>query len=200
VVGGVQIARDLDQRNALLEGVLGGSLREPRVLKDSERDLLHIGAVVCGVDRRHAVGIGGSDERIPQTQHHQAAARARGSAVLAVIGFSRRVLRPTGTVVLRGSIARGVGWVVVVVEEIPARDIVDVGVPIRVDAIGESADDVLPVEPGGNAVRTAIGVDARIVGVVVDVEGAVAVRIVRGRRRAVGQTGQRQLSAVQPDL
>ena len=135
MVGGVKVARDLHESDALLEGVLSRSLREARVLKDSQRDLLHVGAVVSGVDRRHAVGVCRRHERVPEPQHHQATARARRGAIDSVVSLGGRILRATGTMVLSRRIARGVERIIVVVEEVPARDVVNIGVAISVRAV-----------------------------------------------------------------
>ena len=125
----------MHQSDAFLEGVLRGRLRETRVLEYSQRDFLHVGTVVGGVDRRHAVGVGRRDERIPEAQHHQATARALGSAIHSVVGLRGRVLRATRTMVFSGCVTGGVERVVVVVEEVPARDVVHVCIAISVDAV-----------------------------------------------------------------
>src|SRR5207237_2459099 len=61
------------------------------------------------------------------------------------------------------------------------------------------ADEVLTVDYAGDAVGTCVLVDARVLVVVGDVEGAVAVGVIRPGAAAVGAFRHRQLTAVQPD-
>ena len=65
-------------------------------------------------------------------------------------------------VVLRREVARRVGGVVVVVEEVPAGDVVDVAVAVRVGVVGERDDEVLGVERVLVAVRARVLGDARV--------------------------------------
>jgi hypothetical protein len=92
-------------------------------------------------------------------------------------------------VVVRARVARGVVGVVVVVEEVPARDVVDVAVPVVVGRIAEGCDQVAAVE---NRIRAGLVIvaggrrDPRVARVVVDVECAVAVAVIgAARARAV---------------
>ena len=106
----------------------------------------------------------------------------------AVVAPLHRLLGAAGAVVLGGEVARGVLRVVVVVEEVPAGDVVHVAVAVVVLAVGEARrlDQVLP---GRRRL-----VHARVVLVVVHVEHAVAVQVVAAERRAVvGRLGLRQL-------
>ena len=57
----------------------------------------------------------------------------------AVVPLLGRLVHPARAVVLGGEVARGVDRVVVVVEEVPAGDVVDVAVAVGVVAVGERA-------------------------------------------------------------
>jgi hypothetical protein len=77
-------------------------------------------------------------------------------------------IRP-GAVVGGGEVARRVVRVVVVVEEVPAGDVVDVAVAVVVDAVGEPLDHVLAgrrvlAQRGLEVVDGARGLAARAVG------------------------------------
>ena len=56
------------------------------------------------------------------------------------------LLRAAGAVAVGAAAAGSVERVVVVVEEVPARDVVDVAVRVGVGAVGEGGDEVGPVE------------------------------------------------------
>ena len=81
-------------------------------------------------------------------------------------------------VVRGGEVARGVVGVVVVVEEVPARDVVDEAVGVGVGAVGEGGDQVLGGDLPRRPVRPGHAAHPGVVGVVVDVERAVAVAVV----------------------
>ena len=93
------------------------------------------------------------------------------------------------------AVARGVVGVVVVVEEVPARDVVGVAVAVGVGAVGEDRDQVGRVEDVVGLVVAGRRRHARVVRVVVDGERAVAVAVVL--RAAVRL---RQLAAIERDL
>ena len=63
-------------------------------------------------------------------------------SVAAVVGLGGRVARLAGAVAVLHVVER----VVVVVEEVPADDVVDVAVAVVVDAVGERDQHVLRVE------------------------------------------------------
>src|SRR5207253_2587025 len=93
----------------------------------------------------------------------------------AVVGLGRRLLHlPVGV----GVRAVDGGRVVLVVVEVPARDVVDVAVVVVVLAVGEADDQIL-------GVGVAVVVGVRRVGVVLDVEDAIVV-VGRGRRKLAG--------------
>jgi hypothetical protein len=93
--------------------------------------------------------------------------------------------------------------VVVVPEEVPARDVVDVAVAIVIDPIAEQRDEVAGVtHPVGVAARVLarFGIDAGVVGPVGHVEDAVAVEVVGADVLAGSVLGERELAAVEPVL
>ena len=106
---------------------------------------------------------------------------------LLLVSAAASSARP-GAVAVGRAAARGVEGVVVVVEEVPAGDVVDVAVAARVVvvAVRELGDQVGGVEDPVGLLVSPVDVDARVAAVVADVEGAVAVGVVlveRTRRR-----------------
>ena len=138
--------------------------------------------------------IGVDDERVPHPQRHDLAARAQARAAGALVRQLPGLLRAPRPVVRGRRVARRVVGVVVVVEEVPAGDVVREAVAVGVAAVGERGDQVGGVEeviglvvPGGLR-------DARVVRVVVDVERAVVVAVVLAALR------RGQLARVERDL
>src|SRR5690606_32866100 len=109
------------------------------------------------------------DEAIAYAQRHEPAARTRADAADAVVRARDRVPGLAGAV----AVARIVVGIVVVLEEVPARDVVDVAVAVVVDAIREGEDEVARVD---DAIRIAVG-HARVRGVIGDRELTVAVAV-----------------------
>ena len=100
--------------------------------------------------------------------------------------------------------------VVVVVEEVPAGDVVDIAVAVPVGAVAEGDGDVLGREHAGGAGPARVAqVDAAVAGVVLEVEDPVAVGVVgvlvaravdaRNQRRTA-VVGHRELALIEPDL
>ncbi len=100
-------------------------------------------------------------------QHAVRALRAQLRADL-----TGRVFGLTGAVVVVDVVIR----VVVVLEEVPPRDVVDVAVVVVVDAVGEGANDVARVDQ--RVLVLGVLLDTRVVGVVGHVEHAVTVGVV----------------------
>ena len=105
------------------------------------------------------------------------------------------LLGAAGAVVGGRRVARRVVGVVVVVEEVPAGDVVDVAVAVVVAAVAERDEQVAGVEDAVGLVVAGGRRDARVVRVVVDVEGAVVVAVV-----LAAALRRRQLARVQRDL
>ena len=206
VVGAVDVARDEHQRHALAVGVAHGAAREPCVGQAADRPLGHGGAVVDGVGHGERPVVGGGDERVPDPQRHQLAPRAKPRLVGRVVGLGQRLQGAPGPVAAGATAARRVVGVVVVVEEVPAGDVVDVAVGVAIGSLREGGDQVGGVEDCVGVRARVRGVVAsavrnpRVRGVVGDVEGAVAVAVVDGAGRRVGALRQRQLAPVQADL
>jgi hypothetical protein len=93
--------------------------------------------------------------------------------------------------------ARGVEGIVVVVEEVPARDVVDVAVRVGVGAVREGRDQVGAVEDRIRLGIARVNGHPRIGRVVHDVEGAVAVAVVVRARAAIAVLGHGKLVPVQ---
>src|SRR5581483_6913799 len=120
-------------------------------------------------------------EGVPDPQRHDLAAGAGAEIAAAVVPLLGGVGGPAAAVVGGGEVARGVVGVVVVVEEVPAGDVVHEAVAVGVRAVGEGRDQVLGVDGVLGAVGARVGVHAAVADVVEDVEGAVAVGVVRVR-------------------
>ena len=206
VVGAVDVARDEHQRHALAVRVPHRAAGESRVGQAADRPLCHGGAVIDGVGHGERPVVGGRNERVPDPQRHQLAPRAQPRLAGRVVGLGQRLQGAPGPVAVGAAAARRVVGVVVVVEEVPAGDVVDVAVGVAIGALRERGDQV-----GG--VEDRVGVRARVRGVVAgairnprvrrvvrDVEGAVAVAVVARAGRRVGALGQRQLTPVEADL
>ena len=86
--------------------------------------------------------------------------RADADPAFAVVAALGRLFGPAGAVVGGGEVARGVVGVVVVVEEVPAGDVVDEAVAVAVDAVAEGGDQVLGVELAGTPCGAGVRVDA----------------------------------------
>ena len=148
-------------------------LRLRRVADGAERFLDDVGAAVEREEHAGRESRAVADERVRDPHRQEATPRARANVAGAVRGRGR-VLRLPGAVSVLGHVER----IVVAVEEVPARDVVDVAVRVVVDAVrdGRVEDQVLGI---GEAVRVAI-CERSEVG---DVEAAVAVAVA-GRRIA----------------
>ena len=199
VVGAVDVGGHQRQRHALLVGVGEGAARELGVGEPADGALDDAGAVVGGVDDAHRVVVGRHDEGVPDPQRHDLAVGAHADAVGPVVGRARGLGGAPGAVAARRAAARGVVRVVVVVEEVPAGDVVDVAVGVGVGVVGEGRDQVRGVEERVGLLVAGGVADARVVPVIGDVEGAVAVAVV-GTAGGAAVPGQRQLLAVQANL
>ena len=188
VVSGLLVGGRRDGDDAARVRVVDRFLAEARVVESAERLLDDVDVVVRRVDDRFGEMLDVGDERITDTQRHEHALRA--DADLAAV-----VLLGSGILGLARPVAvlRLVARVVVVLEEVPAGDVVDVAVPVVVLPVGEGVieDEVLGVE---HIVRVAV-LRARVLPVVVDVEHAICVRVVLRRTLR-----QRKLAGVHPHL
>jgi hypothetical protein len=165
----------------------------------ADRALGDARAVVGCVDEGHRVVVGGDDERVPDAQRHDLAVGAHADAIDRVVRLRRGLGGPAGAVPARRAAARGVKRVVVVVEEVPAGDVVDVAVAVGVGVVGEGGDQVRPVEERVRLLVARRLADARVARVVGNVEGPVAVAVVGGAV-AARILRKRQLGAIQADL
>ena len=173
VVGAVDVAGDEHQRHALAVGVANGAARELGVGQPADRALGHARAVVGGVGDGQRVVVGGRNEGVPDPQRHELALGAQPGLAGRVVGLGQRLPGAPGAVAVGAAAARGVEGVVVVVEEVPAGDVVDVAVGVARRSPSEK------VAIRSEASRIASAFDARVRGVV-----AGADRRRAGRRRS----------------
>ncbi len=123
----------------MVVGVLRRFFGEGRVVEAAVRPLDHLRAVVGGVEdpEREVVGVG--DERVPGPDHRHLAVGADADRPFAVVALLDRIDRAAGAVVVGGEVARGVGRFVVVVEEVPAGDVVGEAVAVVVEMLAGHA-------------------------------------------------------------
>ena len=147
-----------------------------RVRQRAERLLHHVRA---GVEReqdarREPAAFG--DERVGDADREEPAVRAVPDVAGAVLARVR-VLGLAGAV----PVLDGVERIVVAVEEVPTRDVVDVAVVVVVDAVAVRGveDQILGI---GDTVAVAVGDRAEVA----DVEDAVAVAVAGARPRRAG--------------
>ena len=210
VVRRVDVARDQGECKPLRVGVLVGTAGEAGVGDAAVRALHDAGAIVGGVDDRERVEVRRDDERVPDPQRHDLAIGADAGAAEAVVRPRGGLPGAPGPVTVRRATAGGIEGVVVVVEEVPAGDVVDVTVRVGVAGVGERGDQVGAVEQVVGLLIATRGIDPRVAGEVAHVERAVAVGVVgagEGRARGaaadrVGAVGLRlrEFGAVQVDL
>ncbi len=181
VVAGVEVVAGEGLDDAAVVRVLRCGLRERRVVGAAVGALDHAGPVACAVENPHRERVAVGDEGVPGPDRHQLAVGADADPAVGVVAVLGRVLGPPGSVVRGGEVAGGVVRVVVVVEEVPAGDVVHEAVVVRVRSVAEGRDQVFGVEQARVAMRPGVGRDAGVADIVEDVEGAVAVGVVRAR-------------------
>src|SRR5262249_2805626 len=189
VVVGLLVRRRRDDGDAVRVGVVDGVLGEGGVVERAVRLLDDAHAAVDGED--HALGevVDVGDEAVAHLDRDEHGVRRRAHAA-AVRRLGARVLGLAGAVAV-GDVVEGI---VVVLVKVPARDVVDVAVGVRVHPVREDLDQILGIDDAV-AVHVAhpavLGV--RAVGeVVADVEDPILVPVV-----AVGRTlGERQSGGV----
>ena len=132
-----------DGRDSVAVGVVDGPARQRGVVERPQRLLNDLHVVVGGVKRRlgEVVDVGDKAVADPQWQDH---AVGTGAEVAAVVRLRARVKCLAGAV----AVLDVVEWVVVVVEEVPAGDVVDIAVVVAVGPVGEGDDQVLGREHG----------------------------------------------------
>ncbi len=165
VAGGLVRHRRVDDHPVLV-GVVERRLRERGVVDRPERLLDHGHAVVGRVGDGLTEVVHVRDERVPDPQRHD---RARRAGPVGEPGLAVGVLRLAGPVAVVDVVHR----VVVVLEEVPPGDVVDVAVVIRVHPVGERADEILGIDL---VVAVEVG-HPRVGPVVGDVEHAVGVPV-----------------------
>jgi hypothetical protein len=135
------VRRRGDHSGPAVVGVLHGIAAQTRVVHGAERLLHHEGAVVDRVQHglREVALVG--DERVAHPHVDRHAVRA-GAELSAVVGLRGRVARLAGAVAVLHVVKR----VVVVVEEVPAHDVVAEAVGVVVHAVREGDQHVLRVE------------------------------------------------------
>ncbi len=191
-------------------GVAQRPAGEARVAEASHGALDYLHPVVGRVEHALRVVVGVDDEGVPDSQRDDLAGRADPGAAVGVVGLPPGLGGAAAAVVGGARVARGVVGVVVVVEEVPSGDVVDVAVGVVVDGVAEDRDQVRGVERPVGFVVARGGRDPRVAGEVRDVEGPVAVGVVGGReararpagveaRRTIDQRS-RQLVLVERDL
>ena len=194
VAGGLVGLRRIHHDSVVI-GVVDRRLRVRGIVDRPQRFLQHADPVVDAVNHRLRERVDVRDERVADAQRHEHAVRALGHRLL---DLSRRVGRLARAVPVR----HVVRWVVVVLVEVPAGDVVGVAVVVLVDPVAERVDQVLPVD---EVVVVDVD-DARVVRVVLYVEHAVVVDVVvlpvRAARAHARRTGawDRQLAEVEVHL
>ena len=178
----------------------------------------HLDAVVGRVHdpQRERVAVG--DERVPDAHRHDLAVGADADRADAVVALVGHVVGAAGAVVVGGEVARQISRFVVVVEEVPAGDVVGEAVVVVVEVLAghalrdqvgggfdlasaEGVDEVLPGDQARGPGATGVGeAHARVLRVVGDVDDAVAVAVEGPARGAVGVLGIGQLAGVEVDL
>ncbi len=193
VVVRLLVGRRRDDRHAAGVRVVDRVLSERRVVERAVRLLDHRRAAVDREDDAAREVVHVRDEAVAHLDRDERRVR-RGADAPAVRRFGARVLGLARTVPV-GDVVEGV---VVVLVEVPARDVVDVAVAVGVGRVGEDGDQILRIDHAV-AVRVADAAVLRVqpVGeVVADVEDAVRVPVVAVR----GALRERQLGRVQVDL
>jgi len=194
VVFGGLVRRRGDHRDAVVVGVVDRFAREHRVVEAAQSLLHDIHAAVRRVGRGLGEAVGLGDEGLAHAQRQNLAVGARADLAGAVVGFGRRVLVLARAV----PVLHLVVGVVVVVDEVPAGDVVGVAVFVVVGAVGEGDDQILRREHAGRPVTTflgrrrvgALGIafdhvrDARVARVVEHVEDVLFERVVGDRPAA----------------
>ena len=121
--------------------------REAGVGEPADRALDDAGAVVGRVEHAGGVAVGRARRRCPRRAAASAGSPGRcPSSPLALLACGDRLLGAAGAVAVGAAAARGVEGVVVVVEEVPAGDVVDEAVAVGVVAVGEGGDQIGGVE------------------------------------------------------
>ncbi len=209
VVPGVLVGGAGDHGHAVAVGVVDGLAGVGAVVDGAEGLLHHLGAAVDGVHHGLREVVDLADEAVGDAHGDDHAARAVAGVALVVVGLRGGPAHLARAV----AEARGVGGVVVVLEEVPAGDVVGVAVVVVVAVVGEHPDEVARVDDAvavgvvvlphgvaahagvaGHDIARAAG-DAGVAHVVLHVDHAVAVGVV-GR----GAHGHRELAGVQRDL
>jgi len=198
---GLLVGRGGDHRNAVVVGVVNRLAREHRVVVGTEGLLHDVDAAVGGVGRRLGEASGVGDERLAHTQRQLHAVGAATNLAGTVVGFGSRVFELAGAVAVLHVVER----IVVVVDVVPAGDVVGIAVAVVVAAVGEGDDQVLGREHPGRAVAAFPGrrregasrvvLDhirhTRVAGVVEHIEHALTQHVVGDRpaaaRRAAGK-------------
>ncbi len=197
VVVRLLVGRRGDHRDAALVGVVDRLLAEARLIERPQSLLHDPGAAVDGEDDPLGEVVHRRHEAVAGAHLEQHAVRAGAGAAAAVVRLGGRIVRLAGAV----PVAHLVERVVVVFEEVPAADVVDVAVSVVVVSVREQEDEVLRID---DAVAVLV-LHARVllvpvVGqVVADVEDPVAVAVV-GVSHRVAALGNRQLAAVEVEL
>ena len=181
VVATLLVGRARDDRNAAAVGVVDGGLAAHRRVHGAERFGNHVDAAVDRVDDRLHEGLVDRHERIADAQRQEERTRRETRRAAAVVGFGNLILGFAGAV----AVVDVVEGIVVVLDEIPAGDVVDEAVAVVVDPVGVECDEFLAV--------AAVGVAGR--GVVVGRDESVAVAVLLETARCDGQ-----FAGVQPDL
>ena len=180
-----------DHSHAVVVGVLDGLPCELGVVQRAERLLDHERSVVHSIEDRLPEVVAVGHERVPDAHRDRHAVRT-GAGVVSVVCLRRGPLRLSRSVPVLDVVV----GVVVVVEEVPAGDVVHEAVGVTVAAVRERDDQVLRCHHPGRPDPPGIAeIHAGVARVVTHVEDSVAVAVVRG-----AAVRQRQLAAIQPGL
>ena len=144
---GCLVCRGCDHHRPVVVGVVERPPRERRVVERAQRLLDHRRPPIGGVQHRLGEAVDVGDERLadPQLHDHAVGARAQGGGG---VGLAGRVLDLPRTV----AVLHVVVGVVVVVHEVPARDVVVEAVAVVIGSVGEGQDQVFRCEHAGGPV------------------------------------------------
>ncbi len=196
VLGGVEVVAGVRLHDPAFVGVLRGRFGEGRVVEAAVGALDHLRAVVGGVDDAEREVVRIRHERVPDLDRHDLAVGADADRAFAVVALLGGVEGAAGAVVVGGEVARQVAGFVVVVEGVPAGDVVGEPVAVVVEvgarnafgqevarlvdrAAPERVDQVLGCDELGRTLPADVGQrHARVVRPVFDVHDAVPVAVV----------------------
>lgn len=157
------------QHHAFAMGIRDGFLSEVRVIVGTNGGHGNPGPDVHRIDEplREVVDI--HDEAVPDPDRQQGGMGGHPDPSQAIIPLGGSPLRGAGPV-MELHVVEGI---VIVLEEVPAVDIVDIAIAIVIDAVAEDGYEIPGIED-----LVAVNIeDPRVVGVILNIEYAIAIDI-----------------------